>query len=61
MQLAAGKAPWTTATGLVVRGYRSKIDGSVQPYGLVVPGIVSAAAAACSIGSTSGATAAARR
>ena len=25
-QLAAGQAPWTTATGLVVRGYRSKID-----------------------------------
>ncbi len=36
-QLRAGKAPWTTATGLVVRGYQSKIDGSVQPYGLVVP------------------------
>lgn len=32
-----GKTPWTTQTGLVVRGYRSKIDGSVQPYGLVVP------------------------
>ncbi len=32
-----GKAPWNTATGLVVRGYVSKIDGSVQPYGLVVP------------------------
>ena len=36
-QLAAGKAPWATAAGLVVRGYVSKIDGSVQPYGLVVP------------------------
>lgn len=35
--LREGKAPWTTVTGLVVRGYRSKIDGSVQPYGLVVP------------------------
>jgi pimeloyl-ACP methyl ester carboxylesterase len=35
--LRDGKAPWTTATGLVVRGYISKIDGSVQPYGLVVP------------------------
>ncbi len=35
--LAEGKSPWTTQTGLVVRGYRSKIDGSVQPYGLVVP------------------------
>ena len=32
-----GKTPWTTQTGLVVRGYRSKIDGSVQPYGLVIP------------------------
>ncbi len=35
--LAQGRAPWTTATGLVVRGYISKIDHSVQPYGLVVP------------------------
>ncbi len=35
--LREGKSPWTSATGLVVRGYRSKIDGSVQPYGLVVP------------------------
>jgi hypothetical protein len=35
--LRDGKAPWNTSTGLIVRGYRSKIDGSVQPYGLVVP------------------------
>jgi hypothetical protein len=35
--LLAGKPYWTTATGLVVRGYRSKIDDSVQPYGLVIP------------------------
>jgi predicted peptidase len=35
--LREGKAPWTTATGLVARGYLSKVDGSVQPYGLVVP------------------------
>jgi hypothetical protein len=35
--LRSGKAPWKTATGQVVRGYRSKIDGSVQPYGLIVP------------------------
>lgn len=35
--LLRGTAPWTTQTGLVVRGYRSKIDDSVQPYGLVVP------------------------
>jgi hypothetical protein len=36
-QLANGKPAWTTQTGLVVRGYRSKIDDSVQPYGLVIP------------------------
>lgn len=36
-QLVQGQAPWTTATGLVVRGYVSKIDKSVQPYGLVIP------------------------
>ena len=35
--LREGKTPWNTETGLVVRGYVSKIDGSVQPYGLVVP------------------------
>ncbi len=35
--LRGGKSPWTTQTGLVVRGYRSRIDGSVQPYGVVVP------------------------
>ncbi len=36
-QLLAGNAPWETATGLVVRGYLSRIDGSVQPYGVIVP------------------------
>jgi len=35
--LKDGKHPWTTQTGYVLRGYRSKIDGSVQPYGLLVP------------------------
>lgn len=35
--LREGKAPWTAQTGLVVRGYVSEIDGSVQPYGLVIP------------------------
>lgn len=35
--LKAGRAPWASQTGLVVRGYRSAIDGSVQPYGLVIP------------------------
>ena len=36
-QLHDGKPTWLNATGLVVRGYISKSDGSVQPYGLVVP------------------------
>lgn len=36
-QLANGEAPWTTETGLVVRGYVSRLDDSVQPYGLVIP------------------------
>lgn len=35
--LQQGKAPWTTQKGLVVRGYRSRIDRTVQPYGLVIP------------------------
>ena len=35
--LDRGETPWTKTTGLVVLGYVSKIDGSVQPYGLVVP------------------------
>ena len=35
--LLRGEAPWASQIGLVVRGYVSKIDGSVQPYGLVVP------------------------
>src|SRR5207302_8199729 len=33
--LREGKTPWLAQTGLVPRGYLSKIDGSVQPYGLV--------------------------
>ncbi|MFT5408518.1 MAG: pimeloyl-ACP methyl ester carboxylesterase [Verrucomicrobiales bacterium] len=35
--LKANTSPWTRQKGLVVRGFRSKIDGSVQPYGLVIP------------------------
>ncbi len=35
--LLKGDAPWTRQKGFVVRAYRSKIDGSVQPYGMVVP------------------------
>jgi hypothetical protein len=33
-----GESPWTSATGLVVRGFRSAIDQSVQPYAMVIPG-----------------------
>lgn len=36
-QLRAGDAPWLNATGVILRGHRSRLDGSVQPYGLVVP------------------------
>ena len=35
--LQEGRAPWAVQSGLVVRGYFSKLDDSVQPYGLVVP------------------------
>jgi dienelactone hydrolase len=35
--LKKGEMPWLTQTGLVPRGYVSKIDGSIQPFGLVVP------------------------
>ncbi len=37
-ELRAGAPSWVSATGPSVRGYISKIDGSVQPYGLLVPG-----------------------
>lgn len=36
-QLRAKTTPWLEARGLLIRGYRSKLDGSIQPYGLVVP------------------------
>jgi pimeloyl-ACP methyl ester carboxylesterase len=36
-ELLAGTASWTSARGLVVRGYVSRIDHTVQPYGLVIP------------------------
>jgi pimeloyl-ACP methyl ester carboxylesterase len=35
--LLEGRVPWAVQSGLVVRGYFSRIDDSVQPYGLVVP------------------------
>ena len=30
-------APWTVARGLIARGFTSKIEGSYQPYGVIVP------------------------
>jgi len=36
-ELREGKPSWTTASGIFPRGYMSKIDHSVQPYGLVIP------------------------
>lgn len=36
-QLNRGESPWTMQTGLVVRGYVSRIDHTVQPLGLVIP------------------------
>jgi hypothetical protein len=35
--LARDEKPWLAQIGPVVRGYRSRIDDSVQPFGLVVP------------------------
>lgn len=35
--LEKGDPYWLRQTGPVVRGFRSKIDGSVQPYGLEIP------------------------
>ncbi len=36
-QLKEGKPAWTTVPGLLPRGYVSRIDGSIQPYGMVIP------------------------
>jgi dienelactone hydrolase len=36
-QLLDNRPAWTKQPGTVVRGYVSRIDGSLQPYGLVVP------------------------
>lgn len=35
--LAEGRCPWADRRGSLVLGYESRIDGSRQPYGLVVP------------------------
>ncbi len=35
--LEAGRQPWARKKGKVARAYLSAIDGSVQPYGVIVP------------------------
>ncbi len=35
--LAEGKEPWQGAHGRFARGYLSAVDGSTQPYGIIVP------------------------
>jgi hypothetical protein len=35
--LEGGKQPWTQKKGRIVRGFVSAVDGSVQPYGVIVP------------------------
>ena len=32
-----GKQPWAGKKGKLARGYISAVDGSVQPYGVIVP------------------------
>jgi poly(3-hydroxybutyrate) depolymerase len=36
--LVAGKPAWPNRKGKLVRGYVSAVDGSVQPFGLIIPG-----------------------
>lgn len=36
-QLAEGRHPWTETPGSSIRGYVSKVDGSVQPFAVIVP------------------------
>jgi pimeloyl-ACP methyl ester carboxylesterase len=36
-ELSSGRHAWSEDRGLVVRGYRSRIDDSAQPYGLEIP------------------------
>ena len=35
--LSKGQTPWLTAPGRSLRGYVSRVDGSIQPYGVVLP------------------------
>jgi predicted acyl esterase len=35
--LEAGRTPWANRKGKLIRGYVSAVDGSVQPFGLIIP------------------------
>jgi dienelactone hydrolase len=35
--LARGESPWASAEGSTARGYVSRVDGSIQPYAVIVP------------------------
>lgn len=35
--LAVNQSPWTTKRGKVARGFVSTVDGSTQPYGVIIP------------------------
>jgi len=35
--LQSGNSPWTKQTGVVILGYRSEVDNSVQPYQVYIP------------------------
>ncbi len=37
IELENGTSSWTKKTGNIVRAFMSRIDGSVQPYGLTIP------------------------
>jgi hypothetical protein len=37
VELEAGRHPWTAHSGRLVRGFVSDVDGSTQPFGLIVP------------------------
>jgi hypothetical protein len=36
-QLKENRSPWTTQKGRLIRGYRSAVDGSIQPFRLTIP------------------------
>ena len=36
-ELQSGKSPWVTKKGLVIRGYRSKLDDTCQPFVIITP------------------------